>query len=148
MKKIIAILFCLSLLTGCFPAQSGIVHSTSKDALTAIESKDSMILVVGKTTCGACEEFQKVMAEVVKNHDIRITEVFLDEEDLVTDEATGSESYPEFEELEQHIGVVGGTPSVYFIENGVIKGTFSGSVSYDTFMGKIEKYGFLPTEEQ
>lgn len=146
MKKIIAALFCLTLLVGCFPAQSGIVHSSAKDAITAIESKDSLILVVGKTVCGACDEFKEVMTEIVDTYDIRITEVFLDEEEPVTDESTGNVTYPYFEELEQHIGVIGGSPSVFFIENGVIKGTFTGSVSYDTFKSKIEKYGFLPAE--
>jgi len=144
MKKIITIFICLILFTGCFPSKVGIVHTDAKDAIAAIESKDDMILVVGKKNCGACEEFQKVMQEITENYQIRITEVFIDDEEGVVDEVTQETTYPEYEELEQYIGVVGGTPTIYFIQDGVIKGTFTGSVSYDTFKEKIEKYGFLP----
>lgn len=143
-KGYLFIALCLVLLTGCFANKSGLVHVEAKDAVTAIENKDTMILLVGKTSCGACAEFQKVIDEFVKNYDIRITEIYLDEEEPVVDEQTKEESYPNIEKLEQYIGVVGATPTVFFIEDGVIKGTFTGSVSYDTFKGKVEKYGFLP----
>lgn len=142
MKKMIALLLCLAALTGCFPASSGVVHAGAKEAVAAFESKDDMILVVGKSTCGACEEFQKVLDEIVKNYDIRITEVYMDDDPTV-DEETGETSYPDYEELEQYIGVVAGTPTVYFVQEGMIKGVFTGSVSYDTFKNKVDKYGFL-----
>lgn len=148
MKKIMGALLCLTLLAGCFPSQKGIVHTDAKDAVAAIEGEDDMILVIGKTSCGACEEFQKVMEEITNVYDIRITEVYMDGEEPVKDETTGMISYPDYEELEQYIGLVGGTPSVFFIKDGVIKGTFTGSVSYDTFKNKIEKYGFLPEQEK
>ncbi len=146
MKKMIALLLCLAALTGCFPASSGVVHAGAKEAIAAFESKDDMILVVGKSTCGACEEFQKVLDEIVKNYDIRITEVYMDDDPTV-DEETGQKTYPEYEELEQYIGVVAGTPTVYFVQEGAIKGVFTGSVSYDTFKNKVDKYGFLKKVE-
>lgn len=144
MKKIIAIILCMSVLAGCFPSKSGVVHSSAEDAVSALESKDDIILVVGKSDCSACEEFQGVMDEIVKNYDLRITTVIMDDEEPVVDESTNKKTYPEYEELEQYIGVVAGTPTVYFIKEGVIKGMFTGAVSYDTFKDKIEKYGFLP----
>lgn len=147
MKKIISAVLCLTLLVGCFPSQKGIVHTDAKDVVAAIESEDDMILVVGKTSCGACEEFQKVMQEITDTYDIRITEVYMDGEEPVKDEVTGEISYPEYEELEQYIGLVGGTPSVFFIKGGVIKGVFTGAVSFETFKKKIEKFGFLPDPE-
>lgn len=143
-KGYLLIALCMVLLSGCFANKSGLVHVDAADAVTAIENKDTMILLVGKTSCGACAEFQKVVDEFVKNYDIRITEVFLDEEKPVVDEETKEESYPNNEKLEQYVGVVGATPTVFFIKDGVIKGTFTGSVSYDTFKNKVEKYGFLP----
>lgn len=146
MKKMIAALLCLTVLTGCFPDSSGVVHTGAKEAVAAFESKDDMILVVGKSTCGACEEFKKVLDEMVNNYDLRITEVYMDDDPTV-DEETGATTYPEYEELEQYIGVVGGTPTVYFIQEGAIKGVFTGSVSYDTFKSKVEKYGFLKEKE-
>ncbi len=148
MKKIIAFILCVAVLTGCFPSKSGVVHSTAEDAVSALESKDNIILVVGKKECSACEEFRGVMDEIVKNYDIRITEVFMDDEEVSVDEDTNQKSYPEYEKLEQYIGVIAGTPTVFFIEEGVIKGMFTGSVSYDTFKDKIEKYGFMPTVEE
>ena len=122
MKKIIAIILCMSVLAGCFPSKSGVVHSSAEDAISALESKDDIILVVGKSDCSACEEFQGVMDEIVKNYDLRITTVIMDDEEPVVDESTNKKTYPEYEELEQ----------------------FTGAVSYDTFKDKIEKYGFLP----
>lgn len=148
MKKIIAFILCTAVLTGCFPSKSGVVHSTAEDAVSALESKDNIILVVGKKECSACEEFRGVMDEIVKNYDIRITEVYMDDEEASVDEDTNQKSYPEYEKLEQYIGVIAGTPTVFFIEDGVIKGMFTGSVSYDTFKDKIEKYGFLPAAEE
>lgn len=145
MKKIIAAFLCLMLLTGCFPDSNGVVHAGAKEAIAAFEGKDDMILVVGKSTCGACEEFQKVLEEMVKNYDLRITEVYMDDDPTI-DEETGEKTYPEYEELEQYIGVVAGTPTVYFVQGGVIKGVFTGSVSYDTFKNKVDKYGFLKEE--
>lgn len=147
MKKIIGAMLCLTLLVGCFPSQKGIVHTGAKEVVAAIEGEDDMILVVSKTSCGACEEFQLVMEEITDVYDIRITEVYMDEEPL-KDEVTGTVSYPEYEQLEQYIGLVGGTPSVFFIKGGVIKGVFTGAVSYDTFKKKIEKYGFLPEAQE
>ena len=119
MKKILAILLCMSVLAGCFPSKTGVVHSSAEDAISALESKD----------------------------DIRITEVYMDDEDPVIDDSTKRKTYPEYEKLEQYIGVVAGTPTVYFIKEGVIKGMFTGAVSYDTFRDKIDKYGFLPKAE-
>lgn len=145
-KSYLWIALCLILLTGCFSSKTGLVHVEAEDAVTAIENKDTMILLVGKKTCGACAEFQKVIDEFVGNYDVRITEVYLDEEKPVVDEETQEESYPNNEKLEQYVGVVGATPTVFFIEDGVIKGTFTGSVSYDTFKSKVEKYGFLPEQ--
>ncbi|MCI9291886.1 MAG: thioredoxin family protein [Erysipelotrichaceae bacterium] len=146
MKKLALVVFSLVLLSGCFPSTSGIVHSSSKDAITAIESKDSLILVIGTTQCGSCKEFSEVMKQITEQYDIRIAEVFIDEEESETDPNTQEVRYPDFEELQQYIGQVGATPSVFFINNGLIKGTFTGAVSYDTFKSKLEKYGFLPEE--
>ena len=148
MKKIIGVLLCLTMLAGCFPSQKGIVQTGAKEAVAAIEGEDDMILVIGKTSCGACEDFHSVMEEITNVYDIRITEVLMDGEEPLKDELTGEISYPEYEKLEQYIGLVGGTPSVYFIKGGVLKGAFTGAVSYETFQRKIEKYGFLPEEQE
>lgn len=145
MKKLVLALFCVTMLAGCFPADKGLQEVTAKDAAESIENKDSMILLVGKTTCDACKELDKVIDEFVKNHDVRISQVFLDKE-VVTDEETGEETTPDMDALEQHIGVVGGTPSLYFIKDGVIIGSATGSMGYESFQNKVEKYGFLPEE--
>lgn len=143
MKKIMLMFVCVFMLTGCFPSKSGLIHMKAEEAVTAIENKDSMILMIASKTCGACIEFKKVVDEFVANYDVRIHEVYLDE-DQTKDPESGEVKTPNIDKLEEHIGIVGGTPSVFFIENGVIKGTFTGSISYDSFKSKVEKYGFMP----
>lgn len=142
MKKIILSLCCAFMLVACFPSKSGLVHVDAQDATKAIENKETMILLVGKSDCGACATFKEVIDEFVKNYDIRITEVYIDDEK--EEDENGNVIHPNYDKLEEHIGVVGGTPSVYFIEEGVIKGTFTGSITYESFKTKVEKYGFLP----
>lgn len=143
MKKIVLALVCVVMLTGCFPAKTGLVETKAENVVAAIEEKDTFILLVGKTDCSACTDFKKVIDEFVTNYDVRISEVLIDKE-VVKNEETGENESPDFDALEQHIGVVGGTPSGYFIKEGVVTGSFTGSISYENFKKKVEKYGFLP----
>lgn len=137
MKKILIALLCVITLGGCMPAKSGLIHVSAEDAITSIENKATMVLFVGKSNCGACTEFKKVVDEIVANHDLRIDEVYIDDETAVDNE------YPNFKKLEEHIGIVGGTPSVFFIKEGVVTASFTGSSSYNTFLERLKKHGFI-----
>lgn len=143
MKKIIGLLLCVFMLTACFPT-SGMKEVSAEDAATAIENKESMILLIGKEECPACKEFEKVTDEFLKNYDVRITEVYLDKEEEVT--VDGKVTQPTVDKLEEYVGVIGGTPSVYFIQDGVIKGAITGSLPYANFVERVKKYGFISEE--
>lgn len=144
MKKILMALLCVFALSGCGSSTKGnMQHMKAADALRAIEDKETMILLVGKTDCSACQNFQKVIDEVIQNYDIEIREVYIDE-DEVTDTDTNKTTTPNMDKIYEYTGSVAYTPTVFFIKDGTVEGSFTGSISYSSFKSKIEKYGFLP----
>lgn len=140
MKKILLAFVFVIALSSCSSSKSGLVHESAENMISAIENKETMVLLVGKSDCPSCLQFKKIVDEIVANHDIVIHEVLIDDETPVDDK------YPNFSKLEEHIGIVGGTPTVFFIEEGIVTASFTGSSTYDTFLARLKKYGFIEKE--
>lgn len=140
MKKIVMILFTSFLLTACMNNKS-IPIKSAQEAVTMIENKETMIMVIGSTTCLSCKEFDSVIEEFVKNYDVNIIKVYIDDEDFV--EVDGEKKRVHFAKLEEKVGTIKNTPTILFIRDGEVKGLAEGSISYSTFKTKVVEYGFI-----
>lgn len=110
------------------PLTGRITYKNSTEVMQAIQKKESMILIVGRTTCSACIHFQKTIHSFLETEAYTFTELMTDKETAVKDE-NGKTVLPEFEKLEAIIGQLEYTPTMFRIENGVVVNTSVGSIS-------------------
>lgn len=110
------------------PLVGNITYKNSIEVLQAIENKESMILVIGRTTCSACVHFQKTIRSFLETQAYAFTELMTDKETTAKDE-NGKTILPDFEKLEAVIGQIEYTPTLFRIENGVVVKSSVGSIS-------------------
>lgn len=110
------------------PLVGDITYKNSIEVMQAIENKESMILVVGRTTCSACVHFQKTIRSFLETQTYAFTELMTDKETTAKD-GNGKTILPEFEKLEAVIGQIEYTPTLFRIENGVVVKSSVGSIS-------------------
>lgn len=145
MKKILVALAAAIILGGCSNDTSLPVKS-AEEAVQMYDNKETMILVVGSTTCDACQSYKSVLKEYYKNYpDSKLYLMYIDHEDAV--EVDGETKRVHYAELEERLGVVKSTPTTFLIVDGEIKDTIVGNAEYEKVKSKIEKAGLLPAEK-
>ena len=121
MKRWILAALSLSLiLCGCASSsykrstERGEIYKISLAAmLDKVQRKDTFAVMLTQTYCGYCQDFEEMLTAYLKDHDITMYNVILDEE-----EATPQENlelirpvFPDF----------GSTPGIFYVEKGVEK---------------------------
>lgn len=132
MKKIMALAFVLALvLAGCSSSKKK-AEITGKDLLEKVEAKETFVGYIGTTTCSACIAFKPIVKELMKNYDVTIYSVMLDE---VTDE-----------EVKNQIIALANlkvTPTIFVIEDGEVTKTYEGVLEYRDLKKMLVDNGFL-----
>ncbi len=140
MKKIILFLFTSFLLTACIDSDK-VAVKTTQEAVTMIENKETVIMVIGSTTCLACKEFDPVIEEFMKNYKVNLVKVYIDNEEVV--DVNGEQKRVHFAKLEEKAGLIKNTPTTLFIKDGEVVGQVIGNTDYASFKNKVKEYGFI-----
>lgn len=144
-KGLLGSLFCMFLLTAC--GSKGITVISAEDAVKKIDNKESMVLVVGSTTCHACQSFEPVLEEVQKNYpDLPLFKVYIDDEDPITVEGEEDQVRVNFRELESRTTAMPSTPTTLFIKDGEMVSDLVGNKEYTKVVSKLESSGFISKE--
>lgn len=130
MKKAITVLMVLMLvLVGCGGSKSSTLI-TSTDALAKIDNKDSFIFYVGSKDCPACQQFAPTFEEVAQDYPDLLFSVELTKEAKTED----------FEKLQELIGTVTATPTIFVIKDGVVVDKKVSILKYSDLQSFLERF--------
>ncbi len=132
MKKILLSLIGLFLLTGC--GQNNYTQLSYTELETKLNNDEDFVLVIGSSTCSACELYEETMKDIMSKNKIEI--FFLDLNALSDEEST--KAYSKFH--------VDSTPTTIFIKDGEETGTHNrivGAGDYDAVFSKLQQLGYI-----
>ncbi|MDP2814335.1 MAG: thioredoxin family protein [Erysipelotrichaceae bacterium] len=122
MKKFVALfILLLTILAGCTTGNDVTLIKAS-DAIERLDAAESMVLVIGISTCAACKEYKPIVREIVKNYDVEIFYVELDSD--VNADITSL--------VEKYLVEARWTPTTYIFKNGVLVESKTGAINYST----------------
>ena len=122
MKKFVALfVLLLTILAGCTTAND-VTMLKASDAIKRLDAAESMVLVIGISTCAACKEYKPIVREIVKNYEVEIFYVELD-----SDVNTDVNSL-----IEKYLIEARWTPTTYIFKNGVLVESKTGAINYST----------------
>jgi predicted bacteriocin transport accessory protein len=122
MKKVIVLFVLLfTILVGC-TTENDVTQIKASDAIERLDAAESMVLVIGISTCSACKEYKPIVREIVKNYDVEIFYVELD-----SDVNTDVNSL-----IEKYLVEARWTPTTYIFKNGVLIESKTGAIKYST----------------
>ncbi len=137
MKKLILILcVCSVMLSACTSRKSEYERSskpgrlipiTFQTTLDRLEKKDTFVLLISQTTCGACKQLKEVLDLYLSEHEVIIYDLILDQEVKSQEEFIEAQS-----RLNTYMKNFEGTPAFYYIEEGRNRGDVIG---YDNKRG-------------
>lgn len=141
-KYIIACLFCFLTLTGCSTEKVKVISAES--AVERIDNKESFVIVVGSTTCHACQSFQPVLEAIVDNYeDLPIFKIYIDDEDPISVEGQKEQVRVNFQELQEKTESMPSTPTTLFIKDGEVADRMVGNKEYSKVIAKLQSTGFI-----
>lgn len=122
MKKFVVLfVLMLTILAGCTSADE-VTSLKASEAIKRLDAAESMVLVIGISTCSACKEYKPIVREIVKNYDVEIFYVELD-----SDVNTDVNSL-----IEKYLVEARWTPTTYIFKNGVLVESKTGAIKYST----------------
>ncbi|PKM86620.1 MAG: hypothetical protein CVU85_07585 [Firmicutes bacterium HGW-Firmicutes-10] len=120
MKKLVVIgLLLLTVFAGCTTSED-VTSIKASEAIRRLDAAESMVLVIGISTCSACKEYKPVVREIVKNYGVQIFYVELD-----SDVKTDVNSL-----IEKYLVEARWTPTTYIFKNGVLVESKTGAIKY------------------
>ena len=133
MKRIyLSILVILLILVGC-GSKDPIKYESAQAVQARLDQKETVVLVVGATTCPACATYKEVLRELLSNYTINLTYIEWNEQ-----------SHEAIAALErQHNVTVTATPMTFIFEDGTLIFSEAGAFSYRETKTLLEKHGFL-----
>jgi len=128
MKKFVVIgLLFLTILAGCSTAQD-VTSIKASEAVKRLDAAESMVLVIGISTCSACKEYKPIVREIVKNYDVQVFYVEFD-----SDVQTDVNSL-----IEKYLIEARWTPTTYIFKNGVLVESKTGAIKYSMLKDWLE----------
>jgi len=122
MKKIVALfILVMTVLAGC-TTSADVTSIKASDAIKRLDAAESMVLVIGISTCSACKEYKPIVREIVKNYEVKIYYLELDSD--VNTDVTAL--------IEKYLIEARWTPTTYIFKNGVLVESKTGAIKYST----------------
>jgi predicted bacteriocin transport accessory protein len=122
MKKIVALfILMMTVLAGC-TTSADVTSIKASDAIKRLDAAESMVLVIGISTCSACKEYKPIVREIVKNYEVKIYYLELDSD--VNTDVTAL--------IEKYLVEARWTPTTYIFKNGVLVESKTGAIKYST----------------
>lgn len=135
MKKIISLLLIALILVGCGSPAKEINYISSVDAMTKMDNQDSFFMIIGNSTCSACQVYKPVLEELVKNKGADLFYVETDTEAAKSD--TDYKNVLKF--FEEYLNdEVKGTPATLYVEDGKVETVEIGIQKYTDLISWIE----------
>lgn len=135
MKKIISLLLIALILVGCGSPAKEINYISSVDAMTKMDNQDSFFMIIGNSTCSACQVYKPVLEELVKNKGADLYYVETDTEAAKSD--TDYKNVLKF--FEEYLNdEVKGTPATLYVEEGKVETVEIGIQKYTDLISWIE----------
>ncbi len=143
MKKfILAGFFCLCFLAGCGSKEITVI--SAEEAVQRLDNKESMVLVVGSTTCHACQSYDPVLEEIMKNYEeLPLVKIYIDDEDPIAVEGEEEQVRVHFRELQEKTVTMPSTPTTLFIKDGKLMDSIVGNKEYAKVVSKLQSTGFI-----
>lgn len=120
-NKVFIVLFLIAvsiLTTGCAKKNQGeLLYTTAEDVLIRMENKETFVVYLGTTTCSFCIKYKVELEDVVKNKNVTIYGVMINEGNTANNQ------------ILQDRFELSGTPQTYWVVNGVKTDTLVGYVS-------------------
>lgn len=132
MKKIIVLIASFLLVLGACSSNKTTSEIKAQDVLDKMENKETFVVYLGTTTCSACIAYKPVVKEMMKNYDVTIYSVMLDNE---SDEAIKTallEAMP-----------IQYTPATQLIVDGEVVKSYEGLLEYTELKKMLVEYAFL-----
>lgn len=135
MKKIISLLLIALILVGCGSPAKEINYISSVDAMTKMDNQDSFFMIIGNSTCSACQVYKPVLEELVKNKGADLFYVETDTEAAKSD--TDYKNVLKF--FEEYLNdEVKGTPATLYVEEGKVETVEIGIQKYTDLISWID----------
>ena len=135
MKKVLLVLsivLCI-FLTGC-KKYTTYTELNFQQFQNKIDNKDTFVLVVGSSTCSSCAMYKPTMEKVIKDKQIEI--FYIDLNELSEEEYT--KLYSKY--------VISKTPTTLFIKGGIEESPYNrivGAISYSEIVESLKNNGYL-----
>lgn len=133
MKKLTVILFVMMMvLSGC-SSDDGLEKVKAEKVMERLDNDESLVVVIGQSTCSACIQYIPVLEEVIKNYAVNLAYVEIDSDDK--DDVT--------QLVEDHLKEANATPTTYFFKDGELVKMMVGYFDYRQTKDMFESNGFL-----
>lgn len=120
MKKLLFLMALLVIVVaGCAPSKD-IKMIKASEAVKRLDAAESMVLVIGVSTCSACKEYKPIIREIVKNYDVEIFYVELDSDSNADVKAL----------VDKYLVEARWTPTTYIFDKGVLVESKTGAIRY------------------
>jgi len=114
---------------------NGLVHISTSDYLELMFDTEVSLVYVGKDSCEACVEFEPVLTELLKEHNV--VGYYLDADEMTTEEKHAYMA--SFETLNDGIY----TPHLLFVKDGELLADLIGIVKEETILGVLKSQGMI-----
>lgn len=137
-KLILASIMLLLILAGCSSKDAGVTFIDITQLDEKISNNEDFVVILGQDTCIACLAYKPTLEEVVKNKDVEIYYVQI----VSTWSIASKQAVIDY--FEEDLGqTVQGTPTTYFIKDGVVEDSVLGEQQYLTILGLLETKGYV-----
>lgn len=137
MKKLLLLLTCIWILSGCTQTTStnriqtnketaGIHEITYNELQDKLHSEDAFILYIGRPDCGDCKEFYPILEDYIASHE-GTSVYYLNVKafrDASRQEGASKEEIAFFENIKEELDFTW-TPTLKYVSKGIFKDTYT-----------------------
>lgn len=133
MKKLLLLLATMAIFLSACATSVGPTKIKAKEMSKLLDNKETLVLYVGSSICSACKAYKPVVAELIKNYQVKVYYVETD-----SDTTTDLNAL-----LDKHLGEVQYTPTTFIFKDGVLLDSKVGALGYLALKNWFVKYGLI-----